>query len=76
MVATDEVWSARTPAAQAAASTLRVPSTLIRYSWSSSRGPDLKINGGTLTQADVQLRDLPLLSLVIPPLRQIWSSKS
>lgn len=43
------------------------------YRWSSSRGPDLKINGGTLTQADIELRGLPLLSLVIPPLRQIWT---
>jgi HlyD family secretion protein len=46
------------------------------YRWSSSRGPDLKINGGTLTQADVELRGLPLLSLVIPPLRQIWTPGS
>jgi HlyD family secretion protein len=42
------------------------------FRWSSSRGPDLKINGGTLAQADIELRGLPLLSLVVPPLRQIW----
>src|SRR5207244_1592000 len=42
----------------------RDPATPSGYKWSSSRGPDLKINGGTLTQADVQVRDLPLLSLV------------
>jgi HlyD family secretion protein len=54
----------------------RDPSTPSGYKWSSSRGPDLRINGGTLTQADVQVRDLPLLSLIIPPLRQIWAPKS
>lgn len=54
----------------------RDPSTFSGYKWSSSRGPNIKINGGTLTQADVEVRDLPLLSLVIPPLRQIWSPKS
>jgi len=54
----------------------RDPKTPSGYAWSSSRGPDLKINGGTLTQADVRVRDMPLLSLVIPPLRQLWSSKS
>jgi HlyD family secretion protein len=54
----------------------RDPKTPSGYAWSSSRGPDLKINGGTLTQADVRVRDMPLLSLVIPPLRQLWTSKS
>ena len=50
----------------------RDPSTFSGYKWSSSKGPSIKINGGTLTQADVEVRDLPLLSLVIPPLRQFW----
>jgi len=50
----------------------RDPNTPSGYRWSSSRGPNIKINGGTLTQADVQVRELPLLSLVIPPLRQLW----
>lgn len=54
----------------------RDPATFSGYKWSSSRGPNIKINGGTLTQADVEVRDLPLLSLIIPPLRQIWSPKS
>jgi len=44
------------------------------YKWSSSRGPDAKINGGTLGQADVVVSSLPLLSLIIPPLRQYFGS--
>ena len=46
------------------------------YKWSSSRGPDLKLNDGTLTRADIEVRDMPLLSLVIPPLRQVLTPKS
>ena len=54
----------------------RDPNTPSGYKWSSSRGPNIKINGGTLTQADIEVRDLPLLSLVIPPLRQLWGPAS
>jgi HlyD family secretion protein len=46
------------------------------YKWSSSRGPDLKLNDGTLARADIEIRDMPLLSLVIPPLRQVLAPKS
>lgn len=52
----------------------RDPSTPSGYKWSSSRGPDIKINGGTLGQADVVVSSLPLLSLVIPPLRQYFGT--
>jgi HlyD family secretion protein len=52
-----------------------VPSTP-EGKWSSSRGPDIKINGGTLGQADVEVASLPLLSLVIPPLRQFFGSQT
>ena len=52
----------------------RDPATPSGYKWSSSRGPDIKINGGTLGQADVVVSSLPLLSLVIPPLRQYFGS--
>ena len=45
----------------------RDPKTKSGYKWSSSHGPDLKLNDGTLAHADVEVRDLPLLSLVIPP---------
>jgi HlyD family secretion protein len=51
-------------------------STPSGYQWSSSRGPDLRLNDGTLARADIEVRDMPLLSLVIPPLRQILASKS
>ncbi|HZP79396.1 MAG TPA: NHLP bacteriocin system secretion protein [Pseudolabrys sp.] len=54
----------------------RDPSTPSGYKWSSSRGPDLKLNDGTLARADIQVRELPLLSLVIPPLRQVLTPKS
>jgi HlyD family secretion protein len=52
------------------------PATRSGYKWSSSRGPDLKLNDGTLTRADIEVRDMPLLSLVIPPLRQVLAPKS
>ena len=51
-------------------------STPSGYQWSSSRGPDLRLNDGTLARADIEVRDMPLLSLVIPPLRQLLASKS
>ena len=54
----------------------RDPSTPSGYKWSSSRGPNIKINGGTLVQADVTVREMPLLALVIPPLRQLWAPKT
>ena len=54
----------------------RDPATKSGYKWSSSHGPDLKLNDGTLAHADVEVRDMPLLSLVIPPLRQILTPKS
>jgi HlyD family secretion protein len=41
------------------------------YRWSSSRGPDLSINAGTLAGSDIETMSLPVLSLVIPPLRQV-----
>jgi HlyD family secretion protein len=46
------------------------------YRWSSSRGPDLSINAGTLAGSDIETMSLPVLSLVIPPLRQILGSGS
>jgi HlyD family secretion protein len=47
------------------------PSTTSGYRWSSSRGPNLKINSGTLVSADIEVRDLPILSLVIPQTRTL-----
>jgi len=54
----------------------RDSSTPSGYRWSSSRGPPIKINNGTLGEADVEVSSLPLLSLIIPPLRQFLGSKS
>jgi HlyD family secretion protein len=54
----------------------RDSSTPSGYRWSSSLGPPIKINNGTLGQADVEVSSLPLLSLIIPPLRQFLGSKS
>ena len=41
------------------------------YRWSSSSGPDLKINGGTLVGADIEVRTIPLLAFAIPQARQL-----
>jgi HlyD family secretion protein len=47
------------------------PATKSGYRWSSSRGPNLKINSGTLITAEIEVRDLPILSLVIPQTRTL-----
>jgi HlyD family secretion protein len=47
------------------------PETPSGYRWSSSHGPNLKINSGTLVDADIEVRDLPILSLVIPQMRTL-----
>jgi HlyD family secretion protein len=47
------------------------PTTQSGYRWSSSRGPDLTLNGGTLVSADIEVRTLPILALAIPQLRQL-----
>ncbi len=41
------------------------------YRWSSSKGPDVTVNAGTLGGADIETVSLPVLSLLIPPLRQV-----
>jgi HlyD family secretion protein len=47
------------------------PTTKSGYRWSSSRGPNLKINSGTPVSADIEVRDLPILGLVIPQTRTL-----
>lgn len=49
----------------------RDPTTPTGFRWSSSRGPEAEINGGTLTEADVTVRELHLISLAIPALEQL-----
>jgi HlyD family secretion protein len=45
------------------------PSTPSGYRWSSSRGPDISLNGGTLVSADIEVRSVPILAFAIPQVR-------
>jgi HlyD family secretion protein len=47
------------------------PATPSGYRWSSSRGPDLRLNGGTLASADVEVRSVPILALAVPQLKPL-----
>lgn len=47
------------------------PSTPSGYAWSSSRGPDLDINAGTLFEGRVVVRRIRLLSLLAPGIEQL-----
>lgn len=47
------------------------PATPTGYRWSSSHGPDIAINAGTVGSADIETVSLPVLSLIVPPLRPI-----
>jgi HlyD family secretion protein len=49
----------------------RDPSTPSGFRWSSSRGPDGDINTGALADAQVTVREIHLISLVIPALEQM-----
>ncbi|MFN3076198.1 MAG: NHLP bacteriocin system secretion protein [Alphaproteobacteria bacterium] len=49
----------------------RNPATPTGFRWSSSRGPDTAINGGTLADATVTVRRIHLISLILPALEQI-----
>ena len=44
--------------------------------WEAIIVDDMVDTGGTLVQADVTVREMPLLALVIPPLRQLWAPKT
>jgi HlyD family secretion protein len=46
------------------------PATETGYQWSSSRGPNLEITSGTLTQGGVILEEDPPIRLVIPKIRE------
>jgi HlyD family secretion protein len=48
----------------------RNPATPTGYSWSSSRGPSLKISSGTLAAGDVVVQKDRPIALVIPTLRE------
>ena len=47
------------------------PATPSGYRWSSSRGPEITLNGGTLVSADVEVRSVRLLALAVPQVRQL-----
>jgi HlyD family secretion protein len=49
-------------------------STPSGYRWSSSRGPETRVDGGTVATAEIEVQSLPVLSLVVPPLRQFLHS--
>jgi HlyD family secretion protein len=46
-------------------------STPSGYRWSSSRGPSITLNGGTLVNADIEVRSVPILALAVPQVRQL-----
>lgn len=52
------------------------PKTPSGYRWSSSRGPDAVINGGTLASADIDVKSVPILGLIVPPLRRLLEGNS
>ncbi|MBM3535392.1 MAG: NHLP bacteriocin system secretion protein [Alphaproteobacteria bacterium] len=43
------------------------------FKWSSSRGPETEINTGTICDGAIAVRQLRLISLVIPALEQLFS---
>ena len=47
------------------------PKTRSGYRWSSSGGPAVRIDAGTLASADVDVESIPILGLVMPPLRRL-----
>jgi HlyD family secretion protein len=49
----------------------RDPTTPSGFRWSSSRGPDGDINTGALAEAQVTVREIHLISLIIPALEQM-----
>jgi HlyD family secretion protein len=46
------------------------PTDKSRFKWSSSRGPDIEINTGTLAEATIAVRHVRLISLAIPAFEQ------
>ncbi len=49
------------------------PDTPTGFEWSSSRGPETEINTGTLCDGAVTVRQVRLISLVIPALEQLFA---
>ncbi|CAK0746180.1 NHLP bacteriocin system secretion protein [uncultured Gammaproteobacteria bacterium] len=51
----------------------RDPGSSTGLMWSSSRGPDVEINSGTLCDGTLTVREVRLISLAIPALEQLFS---
>ncbi|HWK45665.1 MAG TPA: NHLP bacteriocin system secretion protein [Stellaceae bacterium] len=47
------------------------PSTKSGYAWSSTKGPDLRLTGGTMANSEIVVRDRRLLGVIIPPLARL-----
>ena len=45
------------------------------YSWSSSKGPDLRLSGGTIADAEIVAQQRRLLGVVFPPLARFLRSE-
>jgi HlyD family secretion protein len=52
------------------------PTTPTGYQWSSSRGPESVLTGGSPCKAEVVTRSEPLLQLAIPALRRLFPADS
>lgn len=50
----------------------RDPNSPSGFLWSSSRGPEVDINSGTLCEGTLTVREVRLISLVIPALEQLF----
>ncbi|MEO5373898.1 MAG: NHLP bacteriocin system secretion protein [Alphaproteobacteria bacterium] len=48
------------------------PATPTGFRWSSSRGPEGEINSGTLCEGHLTVREIRLISLIIPALEQMF----
>ncbi len=45
------------------------------YAWSSSRGPNLQLSGGTIADAEIEVQQRRLLGVIIPPLAHLLRSE-
>lgn len=52
---------------------VRDPQSPTGFQWSSSRGPVVDINSGTLCEGSLTVRNIRLISLVIPALEQLFN---
>jgi HlyD family secretion protein len=53
---------------------LRDPATPSGFRWTSSQGPEATLSTGTLLDADIETERVPMISLLIPDLKEILRS--